>query len=73
MVEYQFNSKEQNFLEENISFRLFYLFIKAILIERNLDNYLSAGEIPLPVLYFTWAVIYFLSGFYWIFVLKTSK
>jgi hypothetical protein len=47
--------------------------LTAILIERNLDNYLSAGEIPLPVLYFTWAVIYFLSGFYWIFVLKTSK
>ncbi|UJR25679.1 hypothetical protein I4U23_007030 [Adineta vaga] len=47
--------------------------LTAILIEKNLDNYLSAGEIPLPVLYFTWAVIYFLSGFYWIFVLKTSK
>ncbi|CAF1464725.1 unnamed protein product [Rotaria magnacalcarata] len=47
--------------------------LTAILIERNLDNYLSAGEMPLPVLYFTWAVIYFLSGFYWIFVLKTSK
>ncbi|CAF4238032.1 unnamed protein product, partial [Rotaria magnacalcarata] len=47
--------------------------LTAILIERNLDNYLSAGEMPLPVLYFTWAVIYFLSGFYWIFVLKTSN
>ncbi|CAF3892895.1 unnamed protein product [Rotaria sp. Silwood1] len=47
--------------------------LTALLIEKNLDNYLSAGEIPLPVLYFTWAVIYFLSGFYWIFVLKTSK
>ncbi|CAF0732311.1 unnamed protein product [Adineta steineri] len=50
-----------------------YINLSAILIEKNLDNYLSAGEIPLPVLYFTWAVIYFLSGFYWIFVLKVAK
>jgi len=47
--------------------------LTAILIEKNIDSYLSAGEIPLPVLYFTWAVIYFLSGFYWIFVLKNIK
>lgn len=53
--------------------RLLNINISAIIVEKNVDNYLSAGEIPLPVLYFTWAVIYFLSGFYWIFVLKTSK
>ncbi|CAF1504870.1 unnamed protein product, partial [Didymodactylos carnosus] len=45
----------------------------AIITERNVDNYLSAGEIPLPVLYFTWAVIYLLSGCYWCFILRTSE
>nr|ACC43944.1 lung-like 7 transmembrane receptor [Philodina roseola] len=53
--------------------RLLNINLTAILIERNPDSYLSAGEIPLPVLYFTWAVIYFLAGCYWIFILRTSK
>ncbi|CAF0760572.1 unnamed protein product [Adineta ricciae] len=56
-----------------LSQRLLHINLTATLIEKNLENYLSAGELPLPVLYFTWAVIYFLSGFYWIFVLRTSK
>ncbi|CAF2362321.1 unnamed protein product [Rotaria sp. Silwood2] len=62
-----------NKTDAHLNQRSLYINLTTLLIEKNLDNYLSAGEIPLPVLYFTWAVIYFLSGFYWIFVLKTSK
>ncbi|CAF0919522.1 unnamed protein product [Rotaria sordida] len=63
-----FNTTDSELNQRSLNINL-----TALLIEKNIDNYLSAGEIPLPVLYFTWAVIYFLSGFYWIFVLKSSK
>ncbi|XP_046981150.1 protein GPR107 isoform X1 [Schistocerca americana] len=45
-----------------------------ISIEENNDgNYLSAGEMPLPALYFTMALLFFLSGCFWVFILRKSK
>ncbi|XP_043478257.1 protein GPR107 isoform X1 [Leptopilina heterotoma] len=41
--------------------------------ESNHDNYLSAGEMPLPALYFMMALLFFLSGCFWVFILKKSK
>ncbi|XP_055714160.1 protein GPR107 isoform X1 [Phlebotomus papatasi] len=41
--------------------------------ENNSGNYLSAGEMPLPALYFMMAVLFFLSGLFWIFILQKSK
>lgn len=41
--------------------------------ERNSGNYLSAGEMPLPALYFMMAVLFFLSGLFWVFILHKSK
>ncbi|XP_051161884.1 protein GPR107 isoform X2 [Leptopilina boulardi] len=41
--------------------------------ESNRDNYLSAGEMPLPALYFMMALLFFLSGCFWVFILKKSK
>ncbi|XP_063602592.1 protein GPR107-like isoform X2 [Penaeus indicus] len=37
------------------------------------DNYLSAGEMPLPALYFMMALLFFLSACFWFFLLKKSK
>jgi len=41
--------------------------------EINNDNFLSAGEIPLPTLYFTMALLFFFSGCLWVFILNKSK
>ena len=41
--------------------------------EINEDNFLSAGEMPLPELYFMMALLFFLSGCFWVFILKKSK
>lgn len=41
--------------------------------ESNRDNYLSAGEMPLPALYFMMSILFFLSGCFWVFILKKSK
>ncbi|XP_071446608.1 protein GPR107 isoform X2 [Hetaerina americana] len=41
--------------------------------EKNSGNYLSAGEMPLPALYFMMAILFFLSGCFWVFILKKSK
>ncbi|XP_011145733.1 protein GPR107 isoform X2 [Harpegnathos saltator] len=41
--------------------------------EINNDNFLSAGEMPLPALYFTMALLFFLSGCFWVFILAKSK
>ncbi|CAL4159734.1 unnamed protein product, partial [Meganyctiphanes norvegica] len=42
--------------------------------ERNPDdNYLSAGEMPLPALYFMMSLLFFLSACFWFFLLKKSK
>ena len=37
------------------------------------DNYLSAGEMPLPALYFMMAVLFMLSAVFWFFLLRKSK
>ncbi|KAK3860033.1 hypothetical protein Pcinc_033883 [Petrolisthes cinctipes] len=37
------------------------------------DNYLSAGEMPLPALYFMMSLLFFLSACFWFFLLKKSK
>ena len=41
--------------------------------ESNRGNYLSAGEMPLPALYFMMAILFFLSGCFWVFILRHSK
>lgn len=41
--------------------------------ESNRGNYLSAGEMPLPALYFMMSLLFFLSGLFWVFILKKSK
>nr|CAD7443606.1 unnamed protein product [Timema bartmani] len=41
--------------------------------ENNSGNYLSAGEIPLPALYFMMTLLFFLSGCFWVFILRKSK
>ncbi|XP_043286236.1 protein GPR107 isoform X2 [Venturia canescens] len=41
--------------------------------EENKGNFLSAGEMPLPALYFMMALLFFLSGCFWVFILKNSK
>lgn len=43
------------------------------LLERNQDTYLSAGEMPVPTLYLTWSIIYFLAGISWMYILRASK
>ncbi|XP_065216732.1 protein GPR107 [Planococcus citri] len=41
--------------------------------EYNVDNYLSAGEMPLPALYFMMSIIFFLSAVFWVYILVTSR
>jgi len=41
--------------------------------ERNYDNYLSAGEMPLPALYFMMSLLFLLTGIFWVFLLRNSK
>ncbi|XP_052900370.1 protein GPR107 [Anopheles moucheti] len=41
--------------------------------ENNSGNFLSAGEMPLPALYFMMSVLFFLSGLFWVFILRKSK
>lgn len=41
--------------------------------ENNHGNYLSAGEMPLPALYFMMAVLFLLSGIFWVFILRKSR
>ncbi|XP_053677852.1 protein GPR107 [Anopheles nili] len=41
--------------------------------EKNSGNYLSAGEMPLPALYFMMSLLFFLSGLFWVFILCKSK
>jgi G protein-coupled receptor 107 len=41
--------------------------------EINTSNYLSAGEMPLPALYFTMSLLFFLSGSFWVFILSKSR
>ncbi|NWU35562.1 GP107 protein, partial [Hylia prasina] len=41
--------------------------------EKNPESYLSAGEIPLPKLYISMALFFFLSGTVWIHILRKRK
>nr|XP_050858214.1 protein GPR107 isoform X1 [Vespula vulgaris] len=41
--------------------------------EINHGNFLSAGEMPLPALYFMMAFLFLFSGCFWVFILKKSK
>lgn len=41
--------------------------------ERNVNSYLSAGDIPLPALFCMLSILFFLSGMFWVFLLKQSK
>lgn len=41
--------------------------------EKNSGNYLSAGEMPLPALYFMMSLLFFLSGLFWLFILRKSR
>ncbi|XP_051022127.1 protein GPR107 [Acomys russatus] len=41
--------------------------------EKNPDSYLSAGEIPLPKLYMSMALFFFLSGTVWIHILRKRR
>ncbi|XP_075533718.1 protein GPR107 [Dermacentor variabilis] len=41
--------------------------------ERNDGSFLSAGEIPLPQVYFLMAVVFFAVGCYWIYLLRQRK
>lgn len=40
--------------------------------EKNNDNYLSAGEMPLPALYQMLSILFFLSGCFWVFILRKN-
>lgn len=40
--------------------------------EDNNGNFLTAGEMPVPVLYFTFCVLYFIAGVAWLSVLRKS-
>jgi len=41
--------------------------------ESNIGGYLSAGEMPLPALYCTMSILFFLSGCFWVFLLRQSR
>uniref|UniRef100_A0A674JUK1 GOST seven transmembrane domain-containing protein n=1 Tax=Terrapene triunguis TaxID=2587831 RepID=A0A674JUK1_9SAUR len=41
--------------------------------EKNPESYLSAGEIPLPKLYVSMALLFFLSGTVWIHILRKCR
>lgn len=43
------------------------------IMEKNLESYLSAGEIPLPELYFALSVIFFILGFIWLNVIQSKR
>ncbi|KAM8802036.1 protein GPR107 [Rhynchonycteris naso] len=44
-----------------------------VIIEKNPDSYLSAGEIPLPKLYISMALFFFVSGTIWIHILRKRR
>ncbi|GAB1286206.1 Protein GPR107 [Apodemus speciosus] len=53
---------------EQVSFSL-----NIAITEKNPDSYLSAGEIPLPKLYVSTALFFFLSGTLWIHILRKRR
>ncbi|XP_029470397.1 protein GPR107 isoform X2 [Rhinatrema bivittatum] len=44
-----------------------------VIIEKNPESYLSAGEIPLPKLYISMALFFFLSGVIWTHILRKRR
>ncbi len=40
--------------------------------EKNSNSYLSAGEMPLPALYLLMSALFFLSGCFWVFILRKN-
>lgn len=52
---------------------LYSLGFAAEIIENNHGNFLSAGEMPLPGLYFMMSLLFFLSGLFWVYMLRRSK
>ncbi|CAO2598012.1 Protein GPR107 [Lemmus lemmus] len=53
---------------EQVSFSL-----NIVITEKNPDSFLSAGEIPLPKLYVSMALFFFLSGTIWIHILRKRR
>lgn len=51
----------------------FYLNFDVVIEENNSGNFLSAGEMPLPALYFMMSVLFCLSGLFWVYILRSSK
>lgn len=47
--------------------------IDLFLSEKNQESFLSAGELPVPTLYLTWSIIYFLAALSWMYILRSSK
>nr|KAG5705751.1 hypothetical protein BaRGS_027410 [Batillaria attramentaria] len=43
------------------------------IVEDNNGNYLTAGEMPVPALYFTFSILFFITGVAWLSVLRRSK
>ncbi|KAI7695675.1 hypothetical protein SSS_05942 [Sarcoptes scabiei] len=43
------------------------------IVEKNINSFLSAGEIPLPRLYFDLSVVFFIIGIVWFVVLKNRR
>jgi hypothetical protein len=43
------------------------------IVEHNMSSFLSAGEMPLPALYFMMAILFLLSGMFWVFLLRQSR
>lgn len=41
--------------------------------ESNRGSFLSAGEMPLPALYFMMSILFLLSGLFWVFILRKSR
>ncbi|XP_005346162.1 protein GPR107 [Microtus ochrogaster] len=63
-----FHKCSSNKPTEQVSFSL-----NIVITEKNPDSFLSAGEIPLPKLYVSMALFFFLSGTIWIHILRKRR
>ncbi|KAJ3662725.1 hypothetical protein Zmor_007057 [Zophobas morio] len=43
------------------------------IVEHNMSSFLSAGDMPLPALYSMMAILFLLSGMFWVFLLRQSR
>ena len=48
-------------------------FVQINIEERNDDNYLSAGDIPIPILFFILSIVFFIAGIIWMIILRRVK